>query len=96
MRDMSEKTIILVDVDTQFDFVDPQGTLHVPAPQGTLARIRERLAHAQTRGEVVLGSVEPQLGRLGVRSARRALSSPLREGTTGLAAGDAEIGRAHV
>lgn len=49
---------ILVDVDTQFDFVDPAGALYVPAPLGTVRRIGALLAEAQDEGTPILGSVD--------------------------------------
>ena len=51
-------TRILVDVDTQFDFVDPAGALYVPSAQGTLERIGALLAEAQAAGVPILGSVD--------------------------------------
>lgn len=49
---------ILVDVDTQFDFVDPAGALFVPAPVATRAAIEVLLADAERDGVPILGSVD--------------------------------------
>ena len=52
---------ILVDVDTQRDFVSPSGALHVPASPGTLERIEARL-RAAASGEsdyaAIIGSLD--------------------------------------
>lgn len=49
---------ILVDVDTQHDFVDPSGALYVPAKDGVVARIGALLAEARDAGVPILGSVD--------------------------------------
>ncbi len=49
---------ILVDVDTQWDFVDPRGGLHVPAPASTRASIEARLHRAVAQGDPIVGSVD--------------------------------------
>ena len=49
---------ILVDVDTQHDFVDPAGALFVPAAAGTRERIGTLLAEAQAEGTPIVGSVD--------------------------------------
>lgn len=49
---------ILVDVDTQFDFVDPQGALHVPAAAEVRARIEVELRRAVASGDPIVGSVD--------------------------------------
>lgn len=49
---------ILVDVDTQHDFVDSTGALFVPAADGTRARIGALLAEAQAEGTPIVGSVD--------------------------------------
>jgi nicotinamidase/pyrazinamidase len=49
---------ILVDVDTQHDFVDSTGALFVPAADGTRSRIGELLAEAQAEGTPIIGSVD--------------------------------------
>lgn len=48
---------ILIDVDTQFDFVAPDGALYVPA-DGVEARIADQLEQAVAEGVPVLGSVD--------------------------------------
>ncbi len=55
---MSERRRILVDVDTQHDFVDPSGALHVPAAPGTRAALTGCLSRAQDEGVPILGSVD--------------------------------------
>jgi nicotinamidase/pyrazinamidase len=49
---------ILVDVDTQHDFVDPAGALYVPAAPGVREAIAAALARARAAGEPILGSVD--------------------------------------
>ncbi|MCR9162090.1 MAG: cysteine hydrolase family protein [Nannocystaceae bacterium] len=49
---------ILVDVDTQHDFVDPSGALFVPAAHGTRARIGDLLEQAQREDAPIIGSVD--------------------------------------
>lgn len=49
---------ILVDVDTQFDFVDPSGALHVPASSTVSRAIADALAEAVSGGVPILGSVD--------------------------------------
>jgi nicotinamidase/pyrazinamidase len=49
---------ILVDVDTQHDFVDPAGALYVPAEPGVRKAIAAALAEAQAAGDPILGSVD--------------------------------------
>lgn len=54
---------ILVDVDTQFDFVDPKGALHAPAPQSVKDCIKHLLMEAMVDGigddyEAIIGSVD--------------------------------------
>jgi nicotinamidase/pyrazinamidase len=49
---------ILVDVDTQHDFVDPAGALYVPADPGVREAIAAALREAQAAGDPILGSVD--------------------------------------
>lgn len=49
---------ILVDVDTQFDFVDPAGALYVPAAPAVRAAIVDTLAAAVRQGMPIVGSVD--------------------------------------
>ena len=49
---------ILVDVDTQFDFVDPDGALFVPAASGVSKAIASALTQAPASGQPILGSVD--------------------------------------
>jgi nicotinamidase/pyrazinamidase len=49
---------ILVDVDTQHDFVDPAGALYVPGEPGVREAIAAALDRAQAAGDPILGSVD--------------------------------------
>ncbi|MCA9649900.1 MAG: cysteine hydrolase family protein [Myxococcales bacterium] len=49
---------ILVDVDTQHDFVDPSGALYVEAPPSVREAIAELLAEAEAAGDPIVGSVD--------------------------------------
>jgi nicotinamidase/pyrazinamidase len=49
---------ILVDVDTQHDFIDPAGALHVPGEPGVREAIAAALDRAQAAGDPILGSVD--------------------------------------
>lgn len=49
---------ILVDVDTQQDFVDPSGSLYVESPPGVREAIAELLAEAEAAGDPIVGSVD--------------------------------------
>jgi len=49
---------ILVDVDTQHDFVDPSGALHVPADPAVARAIEAALHEAEAAGDPIVGSVD--------------------------------------
>lgn len=49
---------ILIDVDTQHDFVDPRGSLHVPAAPSVPEAIATILREAEAAGDPILGSVD--------------------------------------
>jgi nicotinamidase/pyrazinamidase len=49
---------ILVDVDTQHDFVDPTGALYVPAGPHVREAIAAALSDAQAAGDPIIGSVD--------------------------------------
>lgn len=51
-------THVLVDVDTQHDFVHPDGALHVPARAGVIEAIAAELAAAEASGRPIVGSVD--------------------------------------
>ncbi len=55
---MSTRRRILVDVDTQHDFVDPTGALYVPADDGVQDAIAMLLQEAEVNGVPILGSVD--------------------------------------
>ncbi len=49
---------ILVDVDTQHDFVDSEGALFVPADPGVREAIATALGEAEAAGDPIVGSVD--------------------------------------
>lgn len=49
---------IVVDVDTQFDFVDEAGALYVPAAPGVREAIASELRTAEAEGSPIVGSVD--------------------------------------
>jgi nicotinamidase/pyrazinamidase len=49
---------ILVDVDTQYDFVRPDGALYAPAAASVPAAIAEQLRAAEQAGDPIVGSVD--------------------------------------
>ena len=49
---------IVVDVDTQFDFVDEAGALYVPAAPGVREAIASELRAAEAEGSPIVGSVD--------------------------------------
>ncbi len=55
---MSLRRRILVDVDTQHDFVEPSGALHVPGEEGVQDAIAMLLQEAEVHGNPILGSVD--------------------------------------
>lgn len=55
---MNERQRILVDVDTQHDFVDPSGALYVPGEEGVQDAIAMLLQEAEVHGNPILGSVD--------------------------------------
>ena len=54
----SQPRVILIDVDTQFDFIDPAGRLHVPADPSVDAAIVATLTGAREASHPILGSVD--------------------------------------
>jgi nicotinamidase/pyrazinamidase len=58
IRFLSMPRRILLDVDTQHDFVDPAGALFVPAEPGVREAIAAALREAQAAGDPILGSVD--------------------------------------
>lgn len=55
---MNLRRHILVDVDTQHDFVDPSGALYVPGEEGVDDAIAMLLQEAEVHGSPILGSVD--------------------------------------
>jgi len=49
---------ILIDVDTQIDFMDPTGRLYVPSKDGVVSNILSELKSAESNGDVILGCVD--------------------------------------
>jgi nicotinamidase/pyrazinamidase len=43
-------SVIFVDIDTQFDFMDPAGALYVPGAERLVDRLRDLTAYAAARG----------------------------------------------
>ena len=60
---------VFVDVDTQVDFIEPDGALHVPGAEGLKGRLRALVAAAEAGGAPVVASADahvagdPELGR---------------------------------
>jgi nicotinamidase/pyrazinamidase len=54
--------IVFVDVDTQFDFMDPAGALYVPGAETLVPNLERLMAYAQERGIPVLASVDAHHG----------------------------------
>lgn len=50
--------MVFVDVDTQFDFMDPSGALYVPGAESLVPNLERLMAYAQERGIPVLASVD--------------------------------------
>ena len=57
MSGTSPRKRVLVDVDTQIDFVEPHGALYVPAP-GAQEAVLQRLRAAEAAGTPIIGSVD--------------------------------------
>lgn len=55
---MTQRRHVLVDVDTQHDFVDPAGSLYVPAREGTRDALTAQLERAMAAGIPIVGSVD--------------------------------------
>lgn len=54
--------MVFVDVDTQFDFMDPAGALYVPGAESLVPNLERLMAYAQERGIPVLASVDAHRG----------------------------------
>lgn len=52
---------VFFDVDTQFDFMDPEGTLYVPGSQEIAANVRRLLEYATQAGIATVSSMDAHL-----------------------------------
>lgn len=55
---MSEAKTAFVDVDTQFDFMDPDGRLYVPGAEKLVPNLSRLIKHAQSRGIPVISTAD--------------------------------------
>ena len=55
---MKTSPFILIDVDTQFDFMDPRGNLYVPGAEQCLPHIQRLIHTAQKHGIPILSSAD--------------------------------------
>ena len=55
---MARKKVAFVDIDTQFDFMDPRGSLYVPQAEKTVPNLRRLLEWARAAGVPILSSVD--------------------------------------
>lgn len=54
----SKDSFILIDVDTQFDFMNPQGKLYVPGAERCVSKLRRLVHTAHKKGIPILSSVD--------------------------------------
>lgn len=54
----SKDTFILIDIDTQFDFMDPQGKLYVPGAEQCVSALSRLIQTANKKGIPILSSVD--------------------------------------
>ncbi|MBL8148964.1 MAG: cysteine hydrolase [Blastocatellia bacterium] len=55
---MSKQRLVFVDVDTQFDFMDPKGSLYVPGAIDIVPNLQKLTEYAKSRGILVVASVD--------------------------------------
>ena len=55
---MTKPKMTFVDVDTQFDFMHPEGNLYVPGANGLKDNLKSLIAYAKKRGIAVVASVD--------------------------------------
>lgn len=54
----SKDTFILIDIDTQFDFMNPQGKLYVPGAERCVSKLHRLIHTAHKKGIPILSSVD--------------------------------------
>lgn len=55
---MTKRAMVFVDIDTQFDFMHPDGTLYVPGAIDLLPNLKKLVEHAQQHNIPVVASVD--------------------------------------
>jgi len=55
---MSESKIAFVDIDTQFDFMDPDGKLYVEGAEKIVPNLKKLIHHARSRGIPVISTAD--------------------------------------
>jgi nicotinamidase/pyrazinamidase len=55
---MSAQKVAFVDVDTQFDFMDPDGKLYVERAERIVPNLRRLMKHAESRGIPVISTAD--------------------------------------
>ena len=53
---------VFVDIDTQFDFMHPEGHLYVPGAETLIPQLERLMQHARTRGIPVVASADAHAG----------------------------------
>ncbi|MGV3526066.1 MAG: cysteine hydrolase family protein [Candidatus Sericytochromatia bacterium] len=51
-------TTAFIDIDTQFDFMDPAGALYVPGAENIIPQLHSLLSHARSQGYPIIASVD--------------------------------------
>lgn len=51
-------TTAFIDIDTQFDFMDPTGALYVPGAEKIVPQLRGLLSYARSQGHPIIASVD--------------------------------------
>lgn len=55
---MASRKMVFVDIDTQFDFMDPKGTLFVPGAPEITNNLTKLISYAQEKGVPIVASVD--------------------------------------